>query len=53
MFKNIFMKYPDDVIKIMASWLTLDKLKGARTRRYFIDINGTKDMKLFTYRQPF
>ena len=47
------MKYPDDVIKIMASYVTPDELEVARTRKYFMDSNGTKDMKLFTYWQPF
>ena len=30
------MKEPDYVMKIMASWMTLDELEGARTRRYLI-----------------
>ena len=53
LFKKFCMKYPDYVIKIMASWVILDELEVARTRKYFIDGNDTKDMKLFTYRQPF
>ena len=51
---NIFcMKYPDYVMNIMASWMTLDKLEGASTRRYFIYNSGMKDIKHFTYRHPF
>ena len=53
LFKIFCMKDPDYVMKIMASWMTLDGLEGARTRRYFIDINGTKETKHFTYRKPF
>ena len=37
------MKDPDCVMKIMASWMTVDELEGARTRRYFIDSSGTKE----------
>ena len=53
LFKIFCMKETDYVMKIMASWMTLDKLEGARTGGYFIDISGTKDMKQFTYWQPF
>ena len=28
-----FMKYPDYVMKIKASWMTLDKLEGKKIRR--------------------
>ena len=44
------MKESDYVMKIMASWITLDELSGARKRKYFIDISGTKETKQFTYR---
>ena len=47
------MRDPDYVRKIMVIWMTLDELEGARTRRDFIDISWTKDMKQFTYRKPF
>ena len=47
------MKELDYVMKIMASWMTLDKLEGARTRRDFIDSSEMKETKQFTYRQPF
>ena len=47
------MKEPDYAMKIMVSWMTLDELEGARKRRYFIDISGTKETKKFTYRHPF
>ena len=40
-------------MKIMVSWMTHDELEGARTRQYFIDRNGMKDTKQFTYRNPF
>ena len=53
LFKIFCMKDPDYVMKIVASWITLDELEGARTRRYFIDSSGTKETKQFTYRQPY
>ena len=45
LFKMFSMKEPGYVMKIMVSWMALDELEGARTRRYFIDISGTKDTK--------
>ena len=45
------MKEPDYVMKILASWITLDELYGARTRRDFIESSGTKETKQFTYRK--
>ena len=33
--------------------MALDELQGAKTRRYFIDISGTKETNQFIYRQPF
>ena len=53
LFKIFCMKDLYYVMKIMVSWMTLDELEGARTRRYFIDRSGTKDMKQFKYRKPF
>ena len=47
------MKDPDYVMKIVASWMTLDELEGARTRGYFINRSGTNETKQFTYHQPF
>ena len=47
------MKEPDYVMNIMASRMKLDELEGERTRRYLIDISGTKETKQFTYRQTF
>ena len=40
-------------MKIMAIWMTIDKLEGARTRPDFIDSNGMKETKQFTYGHPF
>ena len=37
-----FMKDPDYVMHIVASWMTLDKLEGGKIRRDFIDSSGTK-----------
>ena len=47
------MKDTDYVMKIMLSWIKLDEVEGASTRRYFIDSSGMKEMKQFTYWQPF
>ena len=52
LFKVFFMKDPNYVMKIMSSWVTLDELEGARTRRDFIERSGTKDTKQSTYWQP-
>ena len=53
LFKIFCMKETDYVVKIMASWMTLDQLEGARTIRDFIDSSGTEQTKHFTYHQPF
>ena len=53
LLKIFCIKEPDCVMKIIASWMTFDDLEGARTRIYFIDSSGTKEMKQFTYRKPF
>ena len=47
------MKEPDYVMKIMASWMILDELEGAKTRGDFIDSSVTKETKQFTSRQTF
>ena len=47
LFKTFCMKDPDYVMKIMVSWMTLDELEGARTRRYFIARSGKKGSKQF------
>ena len=53
LFQILCMKYPDYDIKIIESCMTLDLLEGTRTRRDFIYSSVTKDMKQFTYRNPF
>ena len=47
------MKDMDYVMKIMTGWMTLDELEVKNTRRYFIDISGTKEKKQLTDRNPF
>ena len=47
------MKDPYYLMNIVESWMTLDELEDSKTRRYFIDISGTKEENIFTYRQPF
>ena len=42
------MKEPDYFMKIMASYMTLDELEDAKTRRYVIDRRLTKKTKQFT-----
>ena len=51
--KIFCMKEIDYAMKIMASWMAIDELEGARTRKYSIDIIRTKERKHFTYRKPF
>ena len=53
LFKTSFTKEPYCVMKIWVSWMALDELEGAITRRYFIDSSGEKETKQFTYWQPF
>ena len=53
LFKMFSMNDLDYVMKILASWMTLDELEGARKRTYFIESSRKKDTKKFTYRQPF
>ena len=48
LFKIFFMKETNYGTKIIASWMTLDELEGARKRRDFIDSSGTKETKQFT-----
>ena len=52
LFKMFCMNDPDYAMKVLASWMTIDELEGARKREYFIDSSGKKDTKKFTYRQP-
>ena len=47
------MKESDYVMKIMANWVAFDESEGTKTGRDFIQSSGTKDMKQFTYQQPF
>ena len=49
LFKILFMEYPDCAMKITANWMTLDKLEGENTKRYFADNSRTKETKQFTY----
>jgi hypothetical protein len=52
-FKIFCFKEPDYVMKIMATWMTLDELPEANTRRDYIGRDGQSLVKLFKYRQPF
>ena len=52
-FKIFCFKEPDYVMKIMASWMTLDELEGANTKRVYKGANGQTMSTTFKYRQPF
>ena len=47
------MKKLDYIMKIMTSWMKIDELEGARTRRDFTESSGTKDTEQFKYRHQF
>ena len=46
------MKEPDYVMKLMASWMMLNDLEGANTKRDWKD-NGVRKSKIFLYKQPY
>ena len=52
-FRIFCMKDPDYVMKIMASWFTLDELEGVKTGIEFVESSGKKYTKRFTYRKIF
>ena len=53
LFKLFCVKDPDYAMNVMANWMALIELEGARTRRNFTDNSGTKETKKFAYRQIF
>ena len=53
LFKLFCMKKLDYIMKIMTSWMKIDELEGARTRRDFTESSGTKDTEQFKYRHQF
>ena len=42
LIKIFFIKELDYAMKIMVSWMALDKLEDAKKRRYFIDSSRMK-----------
>ena len=40
-------------MKIMISWITLDVLDGANTKRDYTDNRGSCVRRIFTHQQPF
>ena len=52
-FKIFCFKEPEYVMKIMATWMTLEELDGADTRRDYKGRDGESLARLFKYRQPF
>ena len=51
--KIFCFKEPQYVMKIMATWITLEELDGADTRREYKGRDGQSLTRLFNYRQPF
>ena len=52
-FRVFFLKYPEYVMKVMASWMTLDDMKGGKTRCNYKGRDGESLMKIFKFQQPF
>jgi hypothetical protein len=52
-FRIYCFKETDYVMKIMATWMTLDKLEDAPARREYKGANGQTVVQTFKYRQPF
>ena len=52
-FKIFFFKEPEYVMKIMATWMTLEELDGADTRREYKGPDGDSLVRIFTYCHPF
>ena len=52
-FKIFCFKEPEYVMKIMATWMTLEELDGADTRREYKGWDGESLARLFKYCQPF
>ena len=47
------MKDPYFMMKLMESWMYLDKLEGAKIRRESADSSGTNHTSIYTHQQPF
>ena len=45
LFRIFCITYPDYVMKIMESLMTIDESEGAKTRKSFIDSSGMKEGK--------
>ena len=52
-FDIFCFKEPEYVMKIMATWVTLEDLDGADTRREYKGRDGESLARLSKYRQPF
>ena len=52
-FKIFCFKEPEYVMKIVATWMTLEELDGADTRREYKGRDVESLARLFKYRQPF
>ena len=52
-FKIFCFKDPKYVVNIMATWMTLEELDGADTRRKYKGRDGESLARLFKYRRPF
>ena len=51
-FKIFYFKELEYVMKIMATWMTLEELDGADTRREYKGRDGDSLARIFKYRQP-
>ena len=52
-FKIFCFKEPEYVMKIMATWMTLEELDRADTRQEYKGRDGESLTRIFNYRQPF
>ena len=52
-YKIFCSKEPEYVMKIMATWMTLEELDGADTRREYKGRDGESLTRLFKYCQPY
>ena len=52
-FKIFCFKEPEYVMKILATWISLEDLDGADTRQEYKGRDGESLTSLFKYRQPF
>ena len=52
-FRVFCLKESEYIMKIMALWMTLDNLEGAKPNCSYKGRDGEPLVKIFKYRQPF